>query len=116
MAGPKGDPGEKGAEGERGQVGPAGAIGMAGPSGPVGMAGPKGDPGEKGAQGERGPASLPGASANLRGFDVSGYTAACNSDEVLVSALCKSGAQPTLQDGKASCSGVSGIVGICMRH
>jgi hypothetical protein len=28
----------------------------------------------------------------------------------------KSGAQPTLQDGKASCSGASGIVGICMRR
>jgi hypothetical protein len=80
------------------------------------MTGPKGDPGEKGAQGERGPAAPPGTSTNLRGFDVSGYTAACNSDELLVSALCKSGAQPTLQDGKASCSGASGIVGICMRH
>ena len=80
------------------------------------MTGPKGDPGEKGAQGERAAAGPPGAFANLRGFDVSGYSAGCNPDEVLVSALCKSGAQPTLQDGKASCSGVSGIVGICMRH
>jgi hypothetical protein len=35
---------------------------------------------------------------------------------VLVSALCKSGAQPTLQDGKASCSGAAGVVGICMRR
>jgi hypothetical protein len=80
------------------------------------MTGPKGDPGEKGAQGERAAAGLPGTSANLRGFEVSGYSAGCNPDEVLVSALCKSGAQPTLRDGKASCSGVSGIVGICMRH
>jgi hypothetical protein len=79
------------------------------------MTGPKGDPGEKGVQGERGQTG-PGTSANLRGFDVSGYSAGCNLDEVLVSALCKSGAQPTLQDGKASCSGASGIVGICMRR
>jgi hypothetical protein len=77
------------------------------------MTGPKGDPGERGGQGERGLVGPPG---NLRGFDVSGYSAACNLDEVLVSALCKSGAQPTLQDGKASCSGVAGIVGICMRR
>ena len=89
MTGPKGDAGEKGAQGERGQAGPPGPIGMAGP---------------------------PGTSANLRGFDVSGYTAACNSDEVLVSALCKSSAQPALQDGKVSCSGAAGIVGICMRR
>jgi hypothetical protein len=65
------------------------------------MTGPKGDRGE---------------TANLRGFDVSGYTAGCNSNEVLVSALCKSGGQPTLQDGQASCSGAAGIVGICMRR
>ena len=92
---------------------------MVGPSGPVGVPGPKGDkgdPGEKGLQGERGPAGPPAPLANLRGFDVSGYIAGCNLDEVLVSALCKNGAQPTLQDGKASCSGASGIVGICMRR
>jgi hypothetical protein len=47
---------------------------------------------------------------------MSGYTAGCNLDEVLVSALCKNGAQPTLQDGKASCSGAAGVVGICMRR
>ena len=63
-----------------------------------------------------GPPGPAGISANLRGFDVSGYTAACNSDEVLVSALCKSSAQPALQDGKATCSGSAGIVGICMRR
>jgi len=80
------------------------------------MTGPKGDPGERGVQGERGPAGPPSTSANLRGFDVSGYSAGCDLDEVLVSALCKSGAQPALQDGKASCSGAAGIVGICMRR
>ena len=74
------------------------------------MTGPKGDRGETGAAGP------PGISANLRGFEVSGYTAGCNSDEVLVSALCKSGGQPTLQEGKASCSGTAGVVGICMRR
>jgi hypothetical protein len=82
----------------------------------LGAKGDKGDPGERGAQGERGPAGIPGTSANLRGLDVSGYTPACNSDGVLVSALCKSGGQPTLEDGKASCSGAAGIVGICMRR
>ena len=60
--GDKGNQGEKGPQGERGQAG------------------------ERGGQGERGPAGPPGTSANLRGFDVSGYTAGCNSDEVLVSA------------------------------
>jgi hypothetical protein len=92
VQGEPGQAGERGAQGERGQAGPPGPVGIAGPPGPAGI------------------------SANLRGFDVSGYTAGCNLDEALVSALCKNGAQPTLQDGKASCSGAPGIVGICMRR
>jgi hypothetical protein len=72
--------------------------------------------GPNGERGETGPAGPPGTFANLRGFDVSGDSAGCNLDEVLVSALCKSGAQPALQDGKVSCSGAAGIVGICMRR
>jgi Collagen triple helix repeat (20 copies) len=126
MTGPKGDPGEKGLQGDRGEAGPRGPVGMQGPKGdaglpgPVGMTGPKGDPGEKGLQGDRGepgPVGPPGTPANLRGFDVSGDSAGCNPDELLVSALCKDGGgQPTLQNGRVSCSGASGIVGMCMRR
>jgi Collagen triple helix repeat (20 copies) len=126
MTGPKGDPGEKGLQGDRGEAGPRGPVGMQGPNGdaglpgPVGMTGPKGDPGEKGLQGDRGepgPVGPPGTPANLRGFDVSGDSAGCNPDELLVSALCKDGGgQPTLQNGRVSCSGASGIVGMCMRR
>ena len=133
--GPPGQPGPQGAaglqgpagpQGDRGEAGPPGPVGMQGPKGdaglpgPVGMTGPKGDPGEKGLQGDRGepgPVGPPGTPANLRGFDVSGDSAGCNPDELLVSALCKDGGgQPTLQNGRVSCSGASGIVGMCMRR
>jgi hypothetical protein len=44
-------------------------------------------------------------------------TVACGPDEVLVSALCKDGGgQPVLENGRVSCSGTSGIVGLCMRR
>jgi hypothetical protein len=117
MTGAKGDQGEKGLQGDRGEAGPAGPVGMQGPKGDAGLPGPVGMTGPKGDRGEPGPVGPSGASANLRGFDVSGDSAGCNPDELLVSALCKDGVgQPTLQNGRVSCSGASGIVGMCMRR
>jgi hypothetical protein len=132
--GAPGPPGPMGPQGDAGLQGPAGPQGMrgeAGPAGAVGPPGPKGDPGEMGPPGEAGPAGPTGdtgdtgqvgppgppGNSNLRAFDMGGESAACEADEVLVSAICKarSGA-PILQDGKVICSGASGIVGLCMRR
>jgi hypothetical protein len=52
----------------------------------------------------------------MRAFDVSTETAACETNEVLVSALCKGGeGPPILQGGTVRCSGSNGIVGLCVR-
>jgi hypothetical protein len=119
-AGPQGVAGEQGPAGPQGLLGPPGAPGPAGPQGTAGSQGPAGPQGERGPRGERGepgPPGPPGTSANLRGFDLSGDSAVCGPDEVLVSALCKdSGGQPVLENGRVSCSGTSGIVGLCMRR
>jgi hypothetical protein len=90
--------------------------GLTGMQGEVGPAGPAGPMGAKGDSGQAGPPGLPGNS-NLRSLDVNGESVACEADEVLISAICKApGGAPTLQDGKATCSGASGIVGLCMRR
>ena len=52
----------------------------------------------------------------LRGFDVSTETAICEPSEMLLSALCKGGGSPVLQEGTARCIGAIGIVGLCMRR
>jgi hypothetical protein len=67
--------------------------------------GPSGDAGPAGAVGE----------SNLRAFDATGDTFACEANEIPVSALCKDGGGAVLQGGHVHCSGASGIVGLCMR-
>jgi len=115
-AGPQGMRGEAGPPGPQGGPGEKGAPGLTGMRGEAGLAGPPGPAGTKGDTGQAGPPGPPGNS-NLRAFDVSGESAACAADEVLVSAICKApGGAPTLQDGKAVCSGASGIVGLCMHR
>jgi hypothetical protein len=104
--------GPSGPQGQRGEAGPAGAAGEKGETGPAGPAGPAGERGEAGPPGPPGPAN-----ANLRAFDVNGETAACEANEVLVSALCKDGGgPPVLQGGAVRCTGASGIVGLCLRR
>jgi hypothetical protein len=117
--GPKGEAGLQGAagpQGLRGEVGPAGAPGApgaAGERGQIGMQGPQGERGEPGPPRPAGPA----AASNLRAFEVTGDTASCEANEILVSALCKNGGgQPLLLNGRATCSGASGIVGLCIRR
>jgi hypothetical protein len=118
-AGPQGMRGQAGSDGALGPPGPkgdTGEMGLPGPTGMLGEAGPAGPMGAKGDTGQAGSPGLPGNS-NLRSFDVNGESVACEADEVLVSAICKApGGAPTLQDGKATCSGASGIVGLCMRR
>ena len=124
-AGPQGPTGAQGPGGPAGPAGPQGEAGTQGPAGAQGAAGTKGDKGDKGDRGEVGPGGPAGpagprgpagvATSNLRGFDASGETVTCNADEVLVSALCKGGGAATLQNNGASCTGATGIVGICMK-
>ena len=133
VAGPQGSAGPQGPGGQLGPAGPQGEAGLQGPSGPQGQrgeTGPAGPPGPAGERGEIGPAGPPGqvgqagqagpaavGISNLRSFDVTGETVACQATEVLVSALCKSGAgTPVLEGDTARCAGASGIVGLCMRR
>jgi collagen triple helix repeat protein len=84
-------------------------------AGERGEAGPPGPQGARGEPGSPGPAGPPGV-AGLRAFDVSTETAACEINEVLVSALCKGGGPPVLQGGTARCTSAIGIVGLCVRR
>jgi hypothetical protein len=112
-AGPPGSMGPQGAAGLQGPAGPQGARGEAGLPGPPGPKGDQGEPGPQGLQGERGD---PGPS-NLRAFDVNEDVASCGEDEVMVSAICKDkGITAVLQNGKVSCKGAIGIIGLCMRR
>jgi Collagen triple helix repeat (20 copies) len=117
--GPPGPSGPAGPQGEAGLQGPAGAQGVrgeSGPPGPAGPAGPAGPSGLKGDRGEQGPPSPPGQAANLRGFDATNETFACEANETVVSAICKGGnAGPVLEDGNVRCPGAAGIVGLCLR-
>jgi hypothetical protein len=124
VAGPPGSAGEPGAPGPAGPQGEAGLQGPAGPQGMRGEIGPAGQPGVPGApgvgsQGERGEPGPPGpaGASNLRAFEVTGDSASCQANEILVSALCKDGGgQPLLLNGRATCLGASGIVGLCVRR
>ena len=112
--GPTGPPGAAGPQGMAGPPGPPGPQGPPGPMGAKGEAGAPGVAGMQGAQGERGEPGPPGpvgpaGPSNLRAFEVTGDTASCQADEILVSALCEGGHQPLLQNGRATCTGASGI-------
>jgi hypothetical protein len=122
VAGPQGPVGAQGPAGPAGPAGPEGKAGLQGPAGPQGVRGEPGPPGPPGPKGEQGPAGPPGAAgpagaaANLRAFDATGETFACEANETIVSAICKGGSGgPTLQDGTVRCAGSSGIAGLCVR-
>ena len=61
------------------------------------------------------PDPAPAGAANLRAFDAAGDNFACETNEIIVSALCKDGGTPVLQGGDVSCKGATGIVGLCLR-
>jgi hypothetical protein len=114
--GPAGPQGEAGLQGPAGPQGQRGETGLPGPAGPAGERGDIGPPGPPGPPGERG-APGPTTASNLRAFDITGETAACDNGEVLVSALCKGSAgSPLLEGATARCAGASGIVGLCLRR
>ena len=105
--------------------GPAGPRGVAGERGPQGLPGPpglkgdRGEPGPRGERGEAGPSGPQGAAgnSNLRAFDMDEDITSCREDEIAVSAICKGELTPSvLLNGKVSCKGATGIVGLCMRR
>ena len=101
--------------GPRGETGATGLAGSPGIVGEKGEAGPPGPQGPRGEAGPPGPAGPPGV-VGMRAFDVSTETAACETNEVLVSALCKGGEGPPMfQGGAVRCNGANGIVGLCVR-
>ena len=105
-----------------GPAGPQGVAGERGSQGLLGPPGPKGDRGEQGRQGERGEAGSAGppgppANSNLRAFDLDEDIASCREDEIVVSAICKNELTPPVWlNGKVTCKGAAGIVGLCMRR
>jgi Collagen triple helix repeat (20 copies) len=102
-SGPKGDKGDKG---DPGPAGPAGKQGEAGKNGAPGKDGKDGPPGKDGTDGFR----IVRSGRTPAGDPV---PAACNPDEVMISALCTSGGSyhgsgVTLGDGSAMCPEISG--------
>jgi Collagen triple helix repeat (20 copies) len=117
-AGPQGAPGAAGVAGPRGAAGPQGVAGIAGPKGEPG---PRGEPGPPGAKGDQGP---PGPSAGLRvvtlgasACSASGCSVACNTGEVIASAVCLGATpvQPVVRAASAKCGPAQGMNAICAR-
>jgi Collagen triple helix repeat (20 copies) len=112
----------------QGPQGPKGEQGVAGPAGEKGEAGPAGPPGPKGDAGPAGPAGPPAAAAAASGVRVmrvscesAACSAACNQDEVLVSAYCGPGrsAVTLVNERSVSCpsrrAATSPLVAICAK-
>jgi Collagen triple helix repeat (20 copies) len=111
--GPKGEAGVAGPAGEKGDPGPPGPAGPPGPPGPKGEAGPPGPPGAAAA-----------ATGSLRvirtGCETAACTAACNQDEVLVTAYCGPGrsAVTLINERSVSCprrAATSPLVAVCAK-
>jgi hypothetical protein len=115
-------------QGPQGPQGPKGEQGVAGPAGEKGEAGPPGPPGPKGDAGPPGPAGPPSAAAAASGVRVmrvscesAACSAACNQDEVLVSAYCGPGrsAVTLVNERSVSCpsrrAATSPLVAICAK-
>jgi hypothetical protein len=110
----------QGPEGPKGEAGPAGPPGERGEPGP---AGPRGERGEPGPPGPAGSADLAGGNTvRVVRIDcgTSACIAACNQDEVLVTAYCgpRRSAVTLVNERSASCprgSGTSPLVAVCAK-
>jgi hypothetical protein len=84
--------GAKGDAGPPGPAGPSGSMGEAGPQGPQGPQGPPGSQGPLGPPGPTGPPAPPAPAAQTRVLRVNctpqSCQAACEADEVLLTAYC----------------------------
>jgi hypothetical protein len=114
--------GPQGPKGEQGAAGPPGEKGEAGPPGSPGPPGPKGDAGPAGPAASSGPAAAGGGLRVMRvSCESAACSAACNQDEVLVSAYCGPGRSAvTLVDERSvSCpsrrAATSPLVAICAK-
>jgi hypothetical protein len=115
----------------QGSQGPKGEAGVAGPPGEKGDAGPPGPPGPQGLKGDPGPAGPPGppAAASTGSLRVirsscetaAACTAACNQDEVLVTAYCgpSRSAVTLVNERSVSCpprrAATSPLVAVCAK-
>ena len=111
--------GPQGPKGEQGAAGPPGEKGDAGPPGPPG---PKGDAGPAGPAGSSGPTAAGGGLRVMRvSCESAACSAACNQDEVLVSAYCGPGrsAVTLVNERSVSCpsrrAATSPLVAICAK-
>jgi hypothetical protein len=114
--------GPQGPKGEQGAAGPPGEKGEAGPPGPPGPPGPKGDAGPAGQAGSSGPTAAGGGLRVMRvSCESAACSAACNQDEVLVSAYCGPGrsAVTLVNERSVSCpsrrAATSPLVAICAK-
>jgi Collagen triple helix repeat (20 copies) len=115
-----------------GSPGPRGEAGVAGPPGEKGDPGPPGPPGPQGPQGDRDPpgpsgaaGSLPSGETTVRvmriNCETATCTAACNQDEVLVTAYCgpRRTAVSLVDERTASCPArrpaTSPLVAVCAK-
>lgn len=114
--------GSPGAKGEAGVAGPPGEKGDPGPPGPPGPAGPQGPKGDQGPPGLA--ATAPTEQSPIRVMRVvcetAACTAACGSDEVLVSAYCGPGraAVTIANERSVSCprrAATSPLVAVCAK-
>ena len=116
-AGPQGSKGDPGVAGPQGLVGPKGEAGTEGPVGPLGPKGdsgvagpqgPKGDTGPVGPAGPKGDAGPAGAGSAIRVI-ADQAKAACEADEVMISAYCSADGSTLHINGTsgASCEGPS---------
>ena len=114
--------GPQGPKGEQGAAGPPGEKGEAGPPGSPGPPGPKGDAGPAGPAASSGPAAAGGGLRVMRvSCESAACSAACNQDEVLVSAYCGPGrsAVTLVNERSVSCpsrrAATSPLVAICAK-
>jgi hypothetical protein len=108
------------------EQGPKGDSGPPGPPGPMGDAGPQGSAGAQGSPGPPGPQGPPGTAAQTRIIRVNctlqSCQAACEGDEVLVTAYCGVRRRPVtfLTENSVSCgvgqnAANNPLVAVCLR-
>jgi len=110
----------QGSQGPKGEAGAAGPPGEKGEPGPPGPAGPRGEAGPPGPSGPAGSATANTLRVVRIDCGTSACTAACNQDEVLVTAYCgpRRSAVTLVNERSASCprgAGTSPLVAVCAK-
>src|SRR6516165_1732159 len=108
----------QGPQGPKGEAGAAGPPGEKGEPGPPGPAGPRGEAGPPGPSGPTGSAAANTLRVVRIDCGTSACTAACNQDEVLVTAYCgpRRSAVTLVNERSASCLSRNGpLVAVCAK-